>query len=139
MSLQGLLGQYSPRTQILTPVSSARSWMASSKHSASAKTGGTLRNKSLRLGTEGWKNMSFYTRKHWRRCQRDMLSMGTESTSESLLGKALASRPSLSNNSLMDTSPASQTEKGSKTCPTLLNSTPLVTLPRGPSSPCLAG
>jgi hypothetical protein len=139
-SLRGLLGRYSPQTQISMPVSSARSRMASSKRSVAAKTLGTMRNKNLKPGTKAWKNASFYTRRHWRRCQRDMSSMATESKSGSPLAKDSLSSPTSSNSCQMDASLASPPEKVSKTCHTLSNSTPLTIAPlETSSSPCLTG
>ncbi len=106
-SLRSLLGQYSPLTQILMPSSSNRLWMALSKCSAATKTGGTMRNKHLKPGTEAWKTTSFYTRRHWRRHQRDTSSMETESKLGSLSGKGLASWPSSSNSCQTVMSPVS--------------------------------
>ena len=96
-SLQGLLGQYSPQTQISMPVLSARLRMASSKCSVAAKTHGMLRNKNLKPGTKAWKNASFYTRRHWQCRQRDILLMATEFKLESPLVKDSPSNPTLSN------------------------------------------
>ena len=81
------------------PVSSARSQMASSKHSTATKTHGTLRNKNLKPRTKAWKNMSFYMRRHWQCHQRDILSMAIGSKSGSPLAKDSPSNPSGSNSS----------------------------------------